>query len=336
MKARTKILIAILIILAIIAGFALAGWLYVKHLFNKMEFKPLDEEDLGINITEVETKKPQIDNYTRFVIFGSDSRDENNQYYGRSDTIIVVTINNDTKHLTFISIPRDTYADVPGYGLTKINHAFAYGQEQLSIKTINSNFGLDLTQYITVDFNGLIAAIDRIGGVEVNLDQDEITFINGGMDAANKITGGPGRYVLNGKQALAHSRNRYVGNDFARAQRQRTIIISALNKIMKQDETEILSIVDDLLPYVTTNMDINKYKDMFLEVAKSRTDYLKDITSVQVPSLDYGYGMMIDGIYYFGYDKDLALKDFNKYYYNIEEKQPEEIPTETETVTTQE
>ena len=75
MKTRTKIIIAIVIILAIVAGFALAGWLYIKHLYNKMEFKPLDETDLGINITEVETKKVQIENYTRFVIFGSDSRD---------------------------------------------------------------------------------------------------------------------------------------------------------------------------------------------------------------------------------------------------------------------
>ena len=332
MKTRTKIIIAIVIILAIVAGFALAGWLYIKHLYNKMEFKPLDETDLGINITEVETKKVQIENYTRFVIFGSDSRDADNQYYGRSDTIIIVTINNDTKHMTFISIPRDTYADVPGYGMTKINHAFAYGQEQLSIKTINSNFGLDLSQYITIDFTGMVAAIDRIGGVEVNLDDAEIAFINQRIDNANKINGGAGKYVLNGKQALLHSRNRYVGRDFARASRQRTIIISALNKIMKQDETEILNIVDDLLPYVTTNMDINKYKEMFLEVAKNRTDYLKDVSSVQIPSTDYGYDLMLDGVYYFGYDKDLAIKDFNKYYYNIEEKQPEE----TETVTTQE
>ncbi len=334
MRTRTKIIIAIVIILAIVAGFALAGWLYVKHLYNKMEFKPLDETDLGINIIEKDIKEAQIENCTKFVIFGSDSRDENNQYYGRSDTIIIVNINNDTKEMKFISIPRDTYVDVPGYGMTKINHAFAYGQEQLSIKTINSNFGLDLNQYITIDFNGLIAAIDRIGGVEVNLDADELSFINLRMDAANKIEGGPGKHILNGKQALVHSRNRYVGNDFARAQRQRTIIISALNKVMKQNETEILSIVDDILPYVTTNMDINKYKNMFLEVAKNRTDYLKDIKSVQIPSLDYGEGMMIDGIYYFGYNKDLALKDFKKYYYNIEEKQPEE--TQTENSTTQE
>ena len=222
MKTRTKIIIAIVIILAIVAGFALAGWLYIKHLYNKMEFKPLDETDLGINITEVETKKVQIENYTRFVIFFCVSRDADNQYYGRSDTIIIVTINNDTKHMTFISIPRDTYADVPGYGMTKINHAFAYGQEQLSIKTINSNFGLDLNQYITIDFTGLVAAIDRIGGVEVNLDDAEIAFINQRIDNANKINGGAGKYVLNGKQALLHSRNRYVGRDFARASRQRS------------------------------------------------------------------------------------------------------------------
>jgi hypothetical protein len=111
-----------------------------------MTFKPLDEEDLGINIVEVEQKKSKIEDFTRFVIFGSDSRDTDNQYAGRSDSIIIVTINNVDKKISLISIPRDTYVDVPGYGMTKINHAFAYGQEQLSLKTINSNFGTDLTQ----------------------------------------------------------------------------------------------------------------------------------------------------------------------------------------------
>ncbi len=315
MKKSIKIIIVIItVILMIIIGCVLAGYIYVKSKFDKMTYKPVDEQDLGIEVQTIAEKHVDVEKYTRFVIFGSDSRDTENAYAGRSDTIIIVVINNDTKEINLISIPRDTYVNVPDYGMTKINHAYAYGQEQLSLKTINSNFGLNLTQYMTIDFSGLIASIDRVGGVEVTLDQDEVNFINERVTAENKIAG-PGTINLNGIQALTHSRNRYVGNDFTRAYRQRTILISLMNKISKKDVNEILSISDDILVNITTNMDINKYKDMFMEVAADRNEYLKKINSVQIPSTDYGYDSMIYGIYYFQFDMDRAKEDFNKYYY---------------------
>lgn len=315
MKKSIKIIIVIItVILMIIIGCVLAGYIYVKSKFDKMTYKPVDEQDLGIEVQTIAEKHVDVEKYTRFVIFGSDSRDTENAYAGRSDTIIIVVINNDTKEINLISIPRDTYVNVPDYGMTKINHAYAYGQEQLSLKTINSNFGLNLTQYMTIDFSGLIASIDRVGGVEVTLDQDEVNFINQRVSEENKIAG-PGKVNLNGTQALTHSRNRYVGNDFTRAYRQRTILISLMNKISKKDVNEILSISDDILVNITTNMDINKYKDMFMEVAADRNEYLKKINSVQIPSTDYGYDSMIYGIYYFQFDMDRAKEDFNKYYY---------------------
>lgn len=310
-----KVWIILLVILVIIIGCFLAGYLYIKSKFNKMTQKPLDETDLGIDETIVEEKKASnVDETIKFVIFGSDSRDTENEYAGRSDTIIIVVINNVNKSINLISIPRDSYVNVPGYGMTKINHAYAYGQEQLSIKTINSNFGLDLTQYMTIDFSGLISSIDKVGGVEVTLDQDEVNFINARVDAQNQIASA-GTVTLNGTQALVHSRNRYVGNDFTRASRQRAILISLMNKIAKKDVDEILDLSDDILVNITTNMDMNKYKEMFTEVASDRQEYLNNINSVQIPSVEYGYDSMIDGIYYFGFDMDRAKQDFDKYYY---------------------
>lgn len=311
-----KVWIALIIILIVILGIILAGYLYIKSKFDKMTYKPLDEADLGIEpvVEESEDPKVQVDDKIKFVIFGSDSRDTDNSYAGRSDTIIIVVIDNVNKGINLISIPRDTYVNVPEYGMTKINHAYAYGQEQLSIKTINSYFGLDLTQYMTIDFSGLVDSIDKVGGVEVTLDQDEVNFINARVSADNQISG-PGVVTLNGIQALTHSRNRYVGNDFTRASRQRAILVSLLNKMAKKDVNEILELSDDILVNITTNMDMNKYKEMFLEVASDRQDYLSNIKSVQIPSTDYGYDMMLDGIYYFGFDLDKAKQDFNKYYY---------------------
>lgn len=304
-------LVIFLVIIFLIVGVFVGSILYLKSKLNKITYKPVDVTDLGIE----EEKMPTIsEEYTRFVIFGSDSRDTSNQYAGRSDTIIIVVLDNVNKKINLISIPRDTYVDVPGYGYTKINHAYAYGQEQLSLKTINSNFGLNLTQYVTIDFSGLVDSIDMVGGVEVYLTQEEVDFINGGMDAANKVAG-PGLVNLNGKQALKHSRNRYVGSDFVRAYRQRTILISLLNKIMQKDVDEILALSDSLLVNVTTNMDMNKYKALFKEVAGDRQSYLKNISSVQIPAEEYGYPYWLDGIYYYNFDMNRAKADFIYYYY---------------------
>lgn len=306
--------IILLAILVIIVACFLAGYLYIKSKFDKMVQKPIDNTDLGIDVETVASKKTEVDDTIKFVIFGSDSRDIENEHAGRSDTIIIVVINNVQKSINLISIPRDSYVNVPGYGYTKINHAYAYGQEQLSLKTINSNFGLDIEQYMTIDFSGLIASIDKVGGVEVTLDQDEVNFINSDRTIQEKIAG-PGKVVLNGAQALKHSRNRYVGNDFTRTSRQRSILISLMNKMAKKDINEILSLSDDILVNITTNMDMNKYKDMFVEVASERQQYLNNINSVQIPSTDYGYDNTLNGIYYFGFDMNRAIQDFDKYYY---------------------
>ena len=201
--------------------------------------------------------------------------------------------------------------------MTKINHAYAYGQEQLSIKTLNTNFGLDLTQYVTIDFSGLVNCIDRVGGVELTLTQEEVDFINSSMTPENKIASA-GTITLNGEQALKHSRNRYVGNDFTRAFRQREILIALMKKVSTMSPEEILDLSDDILVNLTTNMDINMYKDMFLKLSGDMSTYLSNINSVQIPSTDYGYDNWVDGIYYFGFDMERAKQDFNKYYYGNE------------------
>ena len=251
---KKKILIVIVIIVLVILLGILSGYLYIKSKFNKMTFKPLDETDLGIEVNN-DYSKVNVESVTKFVIFGSDTRDTDNMYAGRSDTIIIVVINNLDKTVNFISIPRDTYVNVPGYGMTKINHAYAYGQEQLSLKTINSNFGLDLKQYMTIDFSGLINCIDLVGGVEVSLTQDEVNYINSGVGAEDKITSA-GKILLNGKQALVHSRNRTIGNDFTRASRQRQILEALMVKLSKEDPNKILDLSDQILVNITTNTDM--------------------------------------------------------------------------------
>ena len=317
LKKDGKVWIVFVVIIAIVLIAILCGHLFIKSKFDKMTYKELDETDLGIEVNNDDTAQVNVEDVTKFVIFGSDSRDTDNSYAGRSDTIIIVVINNIDKSINLISVPRDTYVEVPGYGMTKINHAYAYGQEQLSIKTLNTNFGLDLTQYVTIDFSGLVNCIDRVGGVELTLSQDEVDFINSEMTPENKIASA-GTVTLNGVQALKHSRNRYVGNDFTRAFRQREILIALMKKVSTMSPEEILDLSDDILVNLTTNMDINMYKDMFLKLSGDMSTYLSNINSVQIPSTDYGYDNWVDGIYYFGFDMERAKQDFNKYYYGNE------------------
>ena len=319
MKKKVKILLIVLIILLIIACIAVAGgYLYFKKKLNKITYKPLDETDLGIEQTQEEDIDENIDlgETTKFVIFGSDSRDEDDETKGRSDSIIIVCLNHVNKSITFISIPRDSYVNVPGYGMTKINHAYAYGQEQLSIKTINTNFGTDLSQYLTIDFSGMEKCIDRVGGVEVTLSQAEVNEINRRLGRGNNNVSAPGTQILNGPQALAHSRNRYVGNDFARTQRQRDILVSLINKLKNESISEVLSVSDYLLENITTNIDLTNYKSIIKKLYEEKDQYTQHITSVMIPEVSYGYDAYINGIYYYRFPIELAKADFKKYYYN--------------------
>ena len=313
MKKSLKIGMIILLVISIVVITSfLVGYFYLKSKLSLATFKELDYDDLGIEKT-INDGKVIIDETIKFAIFGSDSRDEDNQYAGRSDAIIIVSMNTTKKTISLISIPRDSYVNVPGYGYTKINHAYAYGQEQLSLKTINTNFGLDIDQYITIDFSGLVNVVDFLGGVELNLSQEEVNFINA-RTTGNKLSAS-GTMTLNGTQALIHSRNRYVGNDFYRTSRQRDIMIALMEKISKKSPTEILNMSDVILSNVTTNMNIDKYTNMFKKLSGDIKTYSGNVKSVQIPSTEYGYDQMIGGIYYFGFDMDIAKQDFQSVIY---------------------
>jgi len=283
----------------------------------------IDKDDLAVNENLYDDVKNKVENeiseeefkdVVNFVLFGVDTKDIDGFDSGRSDTIIIASINPMKKSLKLISIPRDTYVNVPGYGKTKINHAYAYGKEQLSIKTINSNFGLNLTEYATIDFSGLINIIDEVGGINLTISDEEMNFINNSINVKKKLTHS-GNVLLNGEQALVHSRNRTVGNDFTRASRQRDVIEALINKIATLDIDKILDLSDTFLKEVRTNINITKYIGLLTSVVSNKNEYLNNITSVQIPSTEYASGQMIDGIYYFVSDLEKAKSEMYKYIY---------------------
>ena len=319
LKHKKKSKIWILIIIDIILVLAFLGvWAgsFVASKLSNLTFKPLDKKNLAIN-EELFAKvsdnltKSEFNEIKNIVFFGIDTQSKGDgqddpNFIGRTDSIIIASINPKYKSLKMISIPRDTYAEIEGYGKTKINHAYEYGQEELAIKTINQNFGLDLTQYVTIDFVGLINVINDIGGVQLNITQAEKNFINQSSQLAYELTNtqkkdlySAGLVTLDGEQALTHSRNRSVGDDFTRAERQREVLEAILNKLSKMSMSEINEHIDVFLKQVTTNINIMDYIGIITDVLFNKDTYLNGIVSEQCPSKNIATGEYIGPTYYF-------------------------------------
>lgn len=314
-KSKIWVLIIIDIILAL-AFLGVCSGTFIASKLSNLTFKYLDEDNLAVNdelfakVSDSLTKK-EFNEIKNIVFFGLDTQSEGDgqdspNFMGRTDSIIIVSINPKYKSLKMISIPRDTYAEIEGYGKTKINHAYEYGQEQLALKTINQNFGLDLTQYVTIDFVGLINVINDIGGVQLTITQAEKNFINENSELAYELTkssvkkiSSAGLVTLDGEQALTHSRNRTIGDDFTRAGRQRQVLEAIMNKISKMSMGEINKHIDVFLQQVTTNVNVMDYISIITDVLFNKDTYLNGIISAQCPSKDIAAGQYIGPTYYF-------------------------------------
>ena len=321
-----KIILAIILIIILIIAIAIFA---ISNTLSNMMKADIDTSDLAVNdelydeLTEYGITKKEFDSIINIAFFGSDSRDLANMNSGRADTIMVISVNPIKKSIKMISIPRDTYVSVPGHGKTKINHSYAYGQEQLAIKTINSNFGLNITEYVTINFEGLINVINAVGGVDINISKEERDVLNEYLKDSYKIMGKEyvpmteyGDVHLNGEQALAHCRDRYVGSDFTRAERQREVLTKVMEKVSQKSLGEIMDLADIFLKQVRTNINVTEYLGMGASAFTNMNEYMSNIISAQVPSTDYGKGDYIDGVYYFVADLDTCKKDMYDYIYN--------------------
>lgn len=183
------------------------------------------------------------------LMIGTDHRDES--WNGNSDVMIVATINSNTREIILTSFMRDLYADIPGYGVHKLNYAFAAGGAGTLEATLEDNYQLAVDNYAVVDFESMADIVDILGGVELTISDAECEMINGylySMDATEDSLPGGGTYILNGNQAVAHMRDRYVGNnDYERTQRQRDVLTGLFAKVKKIGPQEIAGLSKELL-----------------------------------------------------------------------------------------
>ena len=272
-----KIFIGIIVIgvvLAMIGGFI--GYTFINSKLNKINYEEVNKNEIEVT----ESVKEELAGYRNIVLFGIDDADG---YVGRSDCIIIFSINQETKKVKMTSIYRDTYVEVPGHGYTKINHAFAYGKAPLAMSTINRNLDLNITEYVTINFQVVKDIVDSVGGVTIKVTSKEATQIPG--------ISGAGTYTLTGEQALAYGRIRKIDTDYQRTERMRTVIDKVFSKVKKMSPLEMNKIADKILPEIHTN------------ITKAEiTDTIKDVKSYSIgESIGWPYnveGKMMGGVWY--------------------------------------
>lgn len=223
----------------------------------------LDMEDLSIPEETVPPVEDSVnwDNVINIMLIGQDRRPGEGRQ--RSDSMILLTVNKSKKTITLTSFMRDQYVRIPGYKNNKMNAAYAFGGMKLLNETLETNFGVRVDGDVEVDFNNFEKLIDMLGGVDITLTKKEANHLNAGYGW--NLSSGTQR--LNGEQALAYSRIRKIDSDYRRAERQRNVISSLINRYKNLPTMDMLGMLDDILPLVTTNLSKGEIIDIVVAVA---------------------------------------------------------------------
>ena len=224
-------------------------------------------------LSQIYSKDKLEENTINILLIGMDARP--GWMKSRSDTMIIASYNKETNDIKLTSIMRDCLVDIPGYGWDRINAATVYGGPGLLINTINSNFGTDIQDYVLIRFEGFREVIDIIGGVELELTESEVNYINSKQHSDdgiynNDLSWHEGLITLNGGQALWHCRNRSLGNsDFSRVDRQKDTLISIFESAKKNiGIAEMFNLLVSMYDYVDTNMSIQDMYSLGMTVLK--------------------------------------------------------------------
>lgn len=212
----------------------------------------IDAEDIyfpeGWEMPDMEDQGKDIVN---IMVVGQDARP--GEPAQRSDSMILVTFNRKTKQIYLTSFLRDQYVQIPGYGNTKLCHAYSYGGMTLMNQTIQNHYGIEIDGNVTFSFEGFKEIIDMLGGVEINLTWDEASALNN-LESKKEWRLKPGVQVLTGEQALRYARLRHIDSDFQRTERQRKVIMSVIEAYKNCKLSDMMKILEKTMPLITTNI----------------------------------------------------------------------------------
>ncbi len=265
-KKRIALFVGELIILLL-----LIGGLFVYGQINS-RLNQIDGEELG-NVEMNVVTSEKMTGYQNIALFGVDSRGEGSDMaVNNSDTIIIASINNDTKAVKLVSVYRDTLLNVGNDSYQKANSAYMAGGASQAVSMLNTNLDLQIQDYVTVDMSALVKVIDLLGGLTIEMTADEVVHMNNYCVETSEITGQDytriepevaGVYELNGVQATSYARIRYTaGLDFERTERQRLILQKLVQKAKKSSLGTLSSIMDEVFPLVKTSLSKSQIFDM--------------------------------------------------------------------------
>ena len=317
MKKKTIVFSMITITAILISLFSISYFNKINLSYNKADSEINDNNKLknDNNSSNSKTSNKYIKN---ILLLGIDSGEDN---IGRSDCIVIATLDTEHNKIKLSSIIRDSYVLIHNKShKDKINHAYAFGGPELTLKTLNDNFNLDLTQFVSVNLTSFPVLIDSIGGITLDINENELKYINKYIHSLNSKnnTSSPdinssGIQHVDGTQALAYTRIRYTdGGDFERSHRQRIVRETVFEKLKDLPITSYPSLLDNLLPLVSTNLNGSEILSLCMDLIS--LDNI-DILEHQFPENSDAEGKIIDGIYYYVFDEESTIKKIHKFIY---------------------
>lgn len=322
-----KCILGVFCALLIVFG---SGLIYIAtHLLDDLTTTNITKDPTALGIDPSVTMDDSIKN---IALFGLDQRSAYSDDSTRSDVIMVLTVDNKHKKLKITSILRDSYVSIEGENsngvhvdyMDKINAAYAEGGYELAIRTLNRNFGLNIMDYVTIDFTDTAAIVDAFGGVEISLTAEEKWEINQNLwnlsqeteglikdsdflaDANGQVVDLAGAEysdsveLLNGNQAVAYGRIRNIGYDYQRVERQQIVFKALMNRVTQLSFGEYPSLISQLMPYCETSMDLTDAIGMTPILTSDFT-----IETISIPDVDYELDLTDDGSYLY-YDVERA------------------------------
>ncbi|MBR7133081.1 MAG: LCP family protein [Clostridia bacterium] len=296
------------VLLCLVLIFGIGFYAYGYRLIDKITRVPLDTANLGISTSNYSEVK-------NIALLGLDTRDDNK--IGRSDANVILTVDKAHKKIKLTSIARDSYVSIDGHSKDKLTHAYAYGRSQLSVKTLNQNFGLEITDYVTMNFFELARIIDYIGGVVIDVDEAEMQELNSYIFPRTDLGDIPcedipfaGKQTLSGGQAVCYARIRHTDGDIERGNRQKEVLTAMFAAVKKMNPLKLPELASLVIAECETSLSTDDIIEMGLWAVFASPEFEQlSIPNDNVPA----QGKTVGGKWCYVYDLEKAAAEIEKF-----------------------
>ncbi|MBR5782617.1 MAG: LCP family protein [Clostridia bacterium] len=278
------------------------------YTFGEFESQVVEINTEKISLSE---DAPKNDLF-HVAVFGVDTYES---YVGRADSVMIFTVDMQNQQIKLTSILRDSYVAVQGHGHDKINHAYAYGGAELMLNTINSNFDMNISEYLVLDFSDVAMLVDAVGGLDMEITEAERNNINSlvvSMGGSERLTQS-GFVHLTGLQVTAYGRIRNIDNEAARSGRQRVVIQRLMDKLLEKNIFEYPKLLREFLPRLETTLSIGELTEAMLDAARCDWNIRECVLPDKADNPDGG---IYNGVWYWRYDLDAAATRWHEFLKN--------------------